>query len=128
MLNTIVDLVTKNGMGSVTITVKPHGDSVAATINLVPNSTAIPDVNMQAALAMPIVLIGTDNLSDLSVENVLSQVRNSLNGNDYLTPHAISERIGSAEPKNKQTNSTTTAKPPATAPASADDLFSDETL
>jgi len=135
MFNIVEELIATHGIANVMVSMKPHGESIAATINLIPDPKAIPDQDMQAALAVPIVLIGKESLEAMSVESVLSQVRSSLSEHRYFNPAAISARILGADLDG--TKATASTKAPAAPTVSAqeapkeitgNDLFNEESL
>jgi len=138
MFTIVEKLIATHGIANVMVSIKPHGESIAATINLIPDSKAIPDQDMQAALAVPIVLIGKESLEAMSVESVLAQVRSSLSGHRYFNPAAISARIRGADLDGTKATASTTAPaasrtpkkpaPEAQKAITGNDLFSEDSL
>lgn len=141
MLNIIADLMANHGISQAHLTIKPHGDSIAATITMLPDPQAIPDAGMRVALMSPIVLIGEDAVNDATAESILESVRMSIVGNEYFDSEAVKKRIEAAQPKDAKGEKKSPKKAPAakkkpeeqTAPASAtpgsaDELFNSDSL
>jgi len=132
MFKIVEELLAHHGIKSVMVSIKPHGTSMSATINLIPDTTVVADQAMRAALATPIVLIGTAALENMSVESVLEQVKRTLNGHAYFNPTAINDRIIGANSTDvaKATNQQASKVPvvqPATQPC-VDDFFAQDSL
>lgn len=139
MLTELNALIKDHGIANVQVSIKPHGDSIAAVINLIPDPAAVSDQGMKAALAAPITLIGEEAIQNASVESVLERVRGSMANHSYFSADAVAQRLvaASANPPVSQTNQgkkgekvdQESAPSPATAaPESVDDIFNQDSL
>jgi hypothetical protein len=143
MINAINDLIQHHGIASANLTIKPHNGSIAAVINLIPDEKAVPDQDMRAVLAVPIVLIGEDAIQSINAESVMEKVRQAIVGNDYFSQDAVTARIAQAKPKEsakanapaRKASAPKAQAPTPAAPASAapqpvamDSLFSADSL
>lgn len=141
MISAINDLIQHHGIASANLTIKPHNDSIAAVINLIPDEKAVPDQDMRAVLAVPIVLIGEDAIQAINAESIMEKVREAIVGNDYFSQDAVTSRIAQAKPKETAKAKASASKasapkatPPATPtpaapqPVAMDNLFSADSL
>jgi len=115
MFNSIEKLITDHGISSAVITIKPHLEGIAATINLIPDPKAIVEQQMQNVLAAPLIIIGKDNMLEMTTETMLTTIREQLKQHEYLSPEAIADRIAnttSTPPKDKSSQKTDTTPPP----------------
>jgi|GEM_PF-4768076 hypothetical protein len=139
MLTVLTSLINEHGIANVQVSIKPHGESIAAVINLIPDPAAVPDAAMKAALAAPITLIGEDAIQSASVESVLERVRSSMANHSYFSADAVAKRLTAASTKNpvspakqgKNDVKVEQKKVPAPSPAvpdSMDDIFNQDSL
>ena len=116
MISVIETLMRSHGIAAANISIKPHGDTVAAVINLIPDAKAVSTDEARAAISTPIVLIGSEAISNANAEAILGQVEAAMGASEYFNAQAMTERLKAVKSTTKPAANT----PKATAPKKAE--------
>lgn len=139
MLTELTALIKDHGIANVQVSLKPHGESIAAVINLIPDPAAVPDDGMKVALAAPITLIGEEAIQNASVESVLERVRTTMANHSYFSADVVAQRLNAArtktpvnpakaDKKNEKVEQEATPAVAPVVPESVDDIFNQDSL